>query len=74
MLDQVKQPVLIFFGQDDNLIPNRFLNPGRTVKIANAGHEKLPNSKLVMVPKCGHFMQLEKPEVFNKEVNDFLGD
>jgi pimeloyl-ACP methyl ester carboxylesterase len=72
MLDQIKQPVLIFFGENDNLIPNRFLNPGRTSDVALAGHERLSNSKLIMVPKCGHFMQLEKPKVFNASVKEFL--
>lgn len=73
LLHTIEHPVLILFGEFDNLIPNRFLNPGRTVDIARKGHEKLPNSKLVMIPKCGHFLQFEKYEVFNKEVVDFLG-
>lgn len=71
-LEMIKQPTLIFFGENDNLIPNRFLNPGPTRDIAEAGHKKLPNSKLVMVPKCGHFSQFEKPEIINKEIRDFL--
>ncbi len=73
MLKDVKQPVEIFFGDNDNLIPNRFLNPGRTKTVALAGHNELQNSELVMVPKCGHFMQLEKPDVFNNKVMEFLG-
>lgn len=71
-LDKIKQPTLIFFGENDNLIPNSALNPGRTIDIAKIGAAKIPNNKLVMVPECGHFMQFEKPEVFNKEVLDFL--
>ncbi len=71
-LQDIRVPTLIFFGENDNLIPNRFLNPGKTVDIAQAGAEKIKGSKLVMVPKCGHFMMFEKPEVFNAEVNAFL--
>jgi len=71
-LSLIIQPTLIMFGEKDNLIPNRYLNPGRTVKIAENGANSIKNSKLVMVPKCGHFMMFEKPEVFNKEVADFL--
>lgn len=71
-LDKIKQPTLIFFGENDNLIPNSALNPGRTIDIAKIGAAKIPNNKLIMVPECGHFMQFEKPEVFNKEVLDFL--
>ena len=71
-LDQIKVPTLIFFGEEDMLIPNRYLNPGFTEKIARNGASKIANSKLVMVPKSGHFMMFEKSEVFNKEVVDFI--
>lgn len=71
-LQNIKTPTLIFFGENDNLIPNRYLNPGRTRDIAESGHAKIPQSELVMVPKCGHFMMFEKPEVFVQEVQDFV--
>ena len=71
-LDQIKQPTLILFGENDNLIPNRYLNPGCTQKIAEYGHSKIQNSELVMVPHCGHFLPLEKPDVFNEKVREFL--
>jgi len=71
-LEEIKQPTLIIFGENDNLIPNRFLNPGFTKKIAEVGHKKLPNSKLVMLPKTGHFLMFENPEGFNKAVKDFV--
>jgi pimeloyl-ACP methyl ester carboxylesterase len=71
-LKLITQPVLIFFGENDNLIPNRYLNPGKTEPIARAGANEIKNSKLIMVPKCGHFMMFEKPETFNSEVVDFL--
>ena len=71
-LGDIKIPTLIFFGENDNLIPNRYLNPGRTVDIARNGADKIKNSKLIMVPKCGHFMMFEKSETFNNEVKTFL--
>jgi pimeloyl-ACP methyl ester carboxylesterase len=71
-LDQIKAPTLIFFGENNMLIPNRYLNPGFTSKIAETGAGLIKGSKLVMVPKCGHFMMFEKPEVFNSEVSKFL--
>lgn len=71
-LHLIDKPTLIFFGENDNLIPNRYLNPGKTEKIANQGASKIKNSTLVMVPKCGHFMQFEKPMVFNEKVKEFL--
>ena len=71
-LQDIKVPTLILFGENDNLIPNRYLNPGRTVEIAKYGASKIHNSKLVMIPKTGHFLMFEKPKVFNKETIDFI--
>lgn len=72
LLPQIKQPTLIIFGEKDNLIPNRFLNPGKTCKVAQVGKDKIPNSKLVMVPKAGHFVQFEKPIEVNTAISIFL--
>lgn len=74
MLDHIQQPTLIIFGENDNLIPNRFLNPGPTIDIAKIGNKKIPDSKLVMIAKAGHFVQFEKPEEFNGAVESFLGE
>lgn len=71
-LGEIKTPTLVFFGENDNLIPNRYLNPGKTSKIAKDGASKIKDAKLVMVPKCGHFMMFEKSEVFNEEVKNFF--
>jgi pimeloyl-ACP methyl ester carboxylesterase len=71
-LQDINVPVLILFGENDNLIPNRYLNPGRTSDIAKSGAAKIRNSKLVMIPKCGHFLMFENPVVFNSEVRNFL--
>ena len=71
-ISAINVPTLIFFGENDMLIPNRYLNPGFTVKIAEAGAALIKGSKLVMVPKCGHFMMFEKSEVFNEETKKFI--
>lgn len=71
-LAEIKQPTLIFFGEHDRLIPNRFLTGGDTETIANQGHEKMPNSTLYMVPEAGHFIHFEQPDFFNQKVREFL--
>lgn len=68
----INVPTLIFFGENDMLIPNRYLNPGFTAKIAETGAGLIKGSKLIMVPKCGHFMMFEKSEVFNTETRNFI--
>lgn len=71
-LKNISMPTLIFFGEQDMLIPNRYLNPGFTKDVAEKGAAKIKNSKLIIVPKTGHFMMFEKPEVFNAEVINFI--
>ncbi len=71
-LPEIEQPVLSVFGENDNLIPNRFLNPGFTKEVALKGDSQLPNSILNMIPKAGHFVHFEKPEEFNQAVKSFL--
>lgn len=71
-LKDVKAPTLIFFGENDNLIPNRFLNPGPTSNVAKVGASNIPNNTLIMLPKTGHFLMFENPQVFNKETINFI--
>ncbi|MCF8241086.1 MAG: alpha/beta hydrolase [Melioribacteraceae bacterium] len=72
LLKRITQPTLILFGENDNLIPNPYLNPGFTSEIGKKGRDLIPNSELVMIPDCGHFLQFEKPGEFNKAVEYFL--
>ena len=72
LLDQITHPTLIVFGENDNLIPNPYLNPGFTKEIGEKGNKLIPNSQLVMIPECGHFLQFEKPEAFNETLKSFL--
>jgi len=71
-LHLIEQPALILFGENDNLIPNRFLNPGPTIDVARVGEELLPNNQLHMIPGCGHFLQFEASDEFNRIVLEFL--
>lgn len=72
-LSQLQMPTLILFGENDGLIPNRYLNPNLTTQtVAEIGREKIPNSQMVMLPQAGHMLQFEQPEAFNKAVRAFL--
>lgn len=72
-LNQLQQPTLVFFGEGDQLIPNRFLTGGETEKIAKSGAAEIPNCTLHMVPEAGHFVQFEQSEFYNEKVKEFLG-
>jgi pimeloyl-ACP methyl ester carboxylesterase len=71
-LPKIKQPTLAIFGANDNLIPNRYLNPGKTEKVAKDGISKMPNGTLIMLEKTGHFAQFESSEKVNSHIKDFL--
>ncbi|MBK8493400.1 MAG: alpha/beta hydrolase [Saprospirales bacterium] len=70
-LPQIQQPTLVLFGENDNLIPNRFLNPGATEKVAQDGAGRIPHATLHMVPKAGHFVQFEQPDAVNGYILQF---
>jgi pimeloyl-ACP methyl ester carboxylesterase len=71
-LSQIQTETLIIFGENDNLIPNRYLNPGKTYEVAKVGKDKIKNSKLVMIPKAGHFVAFEKGDEVALEIRNFI--
>ena len=54
--------VLIIHGLED-VVP---------VEIPERAHEILPHSKLVIMEDCGHYGWLDRPDIYLKEVKDFL--
>jgi len=71
-LSQINQPVLMFFGKNDELIPNKILHPTTTENLARESSKKIKNCTLVLIDNCGHFLQFEKPIIFNQEVAEFV--
>jgi pimeloyl-ACP methyl ester carboxylesterase len=59
----IKTPTLIVWGDKDKILSPAF---------ANVFHRLIHGSELVMIPKCGHLPQEEKPAEFNRIVMDFL--
>ena len=61
-LKQMTVPTLVITGDEDApcLIPNVFLK--RTI----------PSAALVVMPHAGHTINLEDPDRFNREINNFL--
>lgn len=63
LLGQIKVPVLLLWGENDEVT---------TPEVAQMFHDLIPNSKLVMIDKCGHAPMIEHPEWFAAEVKEFL--
>lgn len=71
-LPQIKQRTLILYGEQDNLIPNRFLHGGFTKTIAEKGASRLPRATLQMVNHAGHFVQWDQAEIVNGAIMNFM--
>lgn len=63
MLHRLTMPVLLIWGKEDKITPPF---------VAEDFHRLLVNSELVLVEHCGHAPMMEKPEEFNKILNEFL--
>jgi len=73
-LNNVTHKTLILFGENDGLIPNNYLHGGFTKDIANFANESIPNSKLIIIPECGHMLPFEKSKIANKEIINFINN
>jgi pimeloyl-ACP methyl ester carboxylesterase len=62
-IPEIKNRTLIIWGENDEWIP---LESGHTFK------RDLLNSKLVILPECGHIPQEEKPEATARTMIDFI--
>jgi pimeloyl-ACP methyl ester carboxylesterase len=62
-LRNIAVPVLLVFGERDPLTPPR---------VGQYMHERIAGSRLVIIPDAGHMTNLERPEIFNAAVLDFL--
>jgi pimeloyl-ACP methyl ester carboxylesterase len=72
-LSKITQPVLILFGSEDALIPNRFLHPKLSSdSLINEATALIKNSKSVVISQGGHLVPFEKPEEVAKEIKHFL--
>lgn len=72
-LPKIKKPVLLLFGKNDYLIPNRYFHPAMTIDdVAEKAKKSLCKSNVVMVDKAGHFLMFEKPSEVNSAIKTFL--
>jgi pimeloyl-ACP methyl ester carboxylesterase len=62
-LADVKQPTLLISGQEDRVVNH---------EEARAAASVLPQGQFVMIPRCGHAPQIEKPRLINRLVVRYL--
>lgn len=72
-LNKISTPVLILFGLEDLLIPNRILHPSLSIEeVAKTGAMKMPNATVELLPSCGHFVPWECVEIVEEKILSFM--
>ncbi len=59
----ITAPALLFHGRDDRVV--HFENSLRLVGL-------IPDARMILMNRCGHWLQIEHAEEFNRLVADFL--
>jgi pimeloyl-ACP methyl ester carboxylesterase len=62
-LHRIDVPTLLIWGDHDRMFP---------LEHAHAFEKAIPGAKLVVIPKCGHVPQIEKPDEFVAALQDFF--
>ena len=62
-LNQIKQPTLLIWGNNDNVTPPF---------VGKEFNKLIPNSELHFIDKCGHAPMMEVPHAFNDILDAFL--
>ena len=62
LLPRIAVPTLLIWGELDARSP---------LSVARQFEQAIPDTKLVVIPGCGHVSNLERPEQFNEAVREF---
>jgi pimeloyl-ACP methyl ester carboxylesterase len=62
-LSKITIPTLLVHGAEDGIVP---------ASGAERAHHLIKNSRIEIIPRCGHLPPVENPELFNQLVEDFL--
>jgi pimeloyl-ACP methyl ester carboxylesterase len=63
-IDRIRIPTLILVGDEDVAVP-----PVHSQRL----HERIPGSRLEIIPRAGHTSTVEEPEAVNATITNFLG-
>ena len=63
-ISSINLPVLIISGESDTMTP---------VKYSRYLADRIPGSRLVIIPEAGHMVFLEKPDEVNREIEKSFG-
>jgi pimeloyl-ACP methyl ester carboxylesterase len=64
LLGAVRAPALVVWGDDDKIVPR---SAGERYR------DQLPEARLEIVPSCGHYVEMERPDALLALLDAFLG-
>lgn len=71
--NQIKQPMLVVFAENDELIPNKALHPLLNLQqLIQVVQQHWKNSQTVLVKNAGHMLAFEQPQEINKLMTSFI--
>ena len=71
--NKIKQPVLIIYGQNDALIPNKIFHPALTLdSLLKEAVTAMPQARQVLIANAGHMVQFEKPVETSNAIKKFI--
>ncbi len=69
LVSKIKARTLLIAGKEDNMTP---FSPGAS-GVGFAQIEKIiPDSKMVIIPECGHYLVIEQPEAVTDMIVEFM--
>lgn len=72
-IQNIEIPVLMIFGKDDMLIPNKYFHPSESIEgLIATSEEKFQDLKIEVIDEAGHFVNFEKAEAVNEQIKVFL--
>ncbi|UJP64563.1 alpha/beta fold hydrolase [Mongoliitalea daihaiensis] len=73
ILPVLKVPTLVIYGEQDELIPNKLLNPElSTISVAESAGKLIPQATIELISQAGHMLMFERSEVVNRLIRDFI--
>lgn len=72
-LSELDLPVLMIYGRNDLLIPNKYFHPKQNVEsLVVKAKDEISTLEVKMIDDAGHFVNFEKSSEVNKELKRFL--
>ena len=72
-LSSIEIPVLMIYGKNDLLIPNKYFHPSQDIRsLVKDAKERISTLKVRLIDEAGHFVNFEKPDEVSEEIKQFL--